>query len=78
VLDGELLATLARLVEVAAMEHELGAEAAHRGHLHRVRVLGHADRRLHAEKAGRERDRLAVVSGRGGDDAALALVRAEL
>jgi hypothetical protein len=78
VLVGELLAMLARIVVVAAVKDELGAEAAHRGHLHRVRVLGYADRRLHAEETGGEGERLAVVSGRGGDDAAPALIRGEL
>jgi hypothetical protein len=60
------------------VEDELGAEAAHRGDLDRVRVLGDADRRLHAEEAGGIGDRLSVVSGRGGDDAAFAFFLVEL
>jgi len=39
---------------------------------------GNADRRSHPEQARRVGDRLAVVPGRGGDDAALALLRVEL
>ncbi len=50
VLGREPLAVLARVVEVAAVDDELGAEAAHRGDLDRVRVLGDADRRAHAEQ----------------------------
>jgi len=59
----ELLRVLAGVVEVAAVEDELGVEAAHRGDLDRVRRLGDADRGPHAEEARRERDRLAVVAG---------------
>src|SRR5439155_7817277 len=44
-LVGEPLATLARLVVVAPVKDELGAEAAHRGDLDGVRRLGDADRR---------------------------------
>ena len=78
VLEREPLAVLARVVEIAAVEDELGAEAAHRGDLDRVRLLRDADRRPHAEEAGGVGDRLAVVAGRGGDHAALPLVCAEL
>lgn len=48
VLVGELLAMLARLVVVAPVKDELGAEAAHGVNLDRVRVLRDADCRLHA------------------------------
>ena len=51
---------------------------AHRGELDRVRALGDADDRPHAEAAGGERDRLAVVAGRGGDHAPATLVVAQL
>ena len=78
VLVGELLAVLARLVKVAAAEHELGPEAAHGGHLDGVRVLGHADRHWHGEQVSGVGERLAVVPGRGGDDPTLPLLRAEL
>jgi hypothetical protein len=52
VLARELLAALARVVEVAPVEDQLGAEPAHGGNLDRVGLLGDADRRLHAEEAG--------------------------
>ena len=57
---------------------ELGAERAHGGGLHRVRVLGNADLRLHTEEPRCIRDRLPVVPRRGGDDAARAFVGAQL
>lgn len=68
----------ARLVEVAPVEDQLGAETMHGGNLDRVRLLGYADRRLNAEAAGGIGDRLAVVPGRGRDHSALVLLRAEL
>ena len=77
-LERELLTVLARLVEVAPVEDELGTETPHRRDLDRVRLLGDADRRLHAEQARGEGDRLTVVAGRRGHDAALPLARGEL
>src|SRR5207244_12041419 len=44
----------------------------------RVGPLRHADDRADAEKASRIGDRLSVVAGRGGDDAAPTLVVREL
>jgi hypothetical protein len=61
VLARQLLAVLARVVEVAPVEDQLGAEAAHGGNLDRVGLLGYADRRLRADEAGGIGDRLAVV-----------------
>ena len=69
---------LARVVEVAPVEDQLCAETAHRGNLDWIRLLGDANRRLYAEEPSGIGNRLAVVPGRGGDDAALALLRAEL
>ncbi len=54
-----------------------GAVADRRLHLGHRRVDGHEDRRLHAERARRERDALRVVAGARRDDAAGALVGAE-
>jgi hypothetical protein len=74
----EPLAVLAGIVEVMSMEDELRAEGTHRGDLDRVRRVGDADRRRHAEEAGRKGDRLAVVARRRGDDAALPILGAQL
>jgi hypothetical protein len=74
----ELVATLARLVEVAAAEDHLGSEAAHRCDFHRVRALGRADRGRDAEQARRVGDGLPVVSRRRGEDAVLPLLGREL
>ena len=78
VLGGLLLAVLAGLVEVAAREDHLGAQRLHRLHLDRVGLLGHADHGPHAEQVSRVRDRLAVIAGRGGDDAPVPFGRGEL
>src|SRR5439155_27087829 len=72
------LAMLPRVVEVAPVEDELGAEAAHRRDLDGIRRLGDADRRRHAEETGGVGYRLPVVPGRRCDDAALALLRIQL
>ncbi len=77
-LGGELLAVLARLVEVAAMEDHLSAERAHGFNLHRVRLLRYADHSVHPEQARGVSDRLAVVPGRRRDDTPAPVVRAEL
>src|SRR5581483_8094857 len=74
----ELLAVLARLVEVAAVDDDLGAEVAHRLHLDRVRFLGHADRGGDAEQLRGVSDRLPVVTGRGARDSRAPLGRGEL
>ena len=70
VLGCELLAVLARVVVVTAVDDELGAEQTHRLGLDRVCVLGNADRCLDAELPGRVGDRLAVVACRRRDHAA--------
>src|SRR3984885_12622666 len=78
VLGGQLLAVLAGLVEVAPVQHHLGAEGLHRLHLHRVGLLRCAHDRAHAEQVRRVGDRLAMVAGRRRDHARAALRRAEL
>ena len=77
-LGGLLLALLACVVEVAAVENDLRAERAHRLDLDGIGVLGHEDGGPHAEQVGRVRDGLAVIARRGRGDAALALGAAEL
>ena len=66
----QFLDVLARLIEVAAELDDVGAERAHRGVLVRVVAERHDDRARHAFTLARERDRLTVVAGRRGDDAA--------
>ena len=78
VLGGEGLAVLAGRVEVLPVHDQLGAERPHRGELHRVRVLGHADARCDAVEARGIGDRLAVVSCRRRDQPARPLVLGEL
>ena len=78
VLASEGLAVLARLVEVATVDDELRPEPPHRRQLDGVGALGDANDRSHTEATGRKRDRLPVVSGRGGDDAAAPFVLAQL
>ena len=56
---------LASLVEVASVLDDLGAERPDRVHLGGVRLLGDADDDPDPEQPARERDRLAVVPGRG-------------
>ena len=53
----------------AVVEDDLGAVAARGGELQGRRVVGHDDRRGHAEVARRERHGLRVVPGGEGDDA---------
>ena len=72
------LASHAGIVIAGADQLHLGAKLSHRSHLARVGVLGSAHDRLHAEQPRRIRDGLAVVSGRGGDHAGLALLGGEL
>jgi len=78
VLGGPLLAVLAGLVEVAAAEDHLGAEGLHRFDLHRVGLLGHADHRPQAEQTRRIRHRLAMITGRSGDNTPAPLAGAQL
>ena len=66
----QLLDALARLVEVAAELDQLGAVGAHRRVLLGIVAERRDDRARHALALHSERDRLAVVAGRRGDDAA--------
>jgi hypothetical protein len=78
VLARETFRVLPGLVEVPPVDDELRAEPLHRRELDRVRALGDAHDRAHTEDSCRERDRLAMVARRRGDDAAPALVLAQL
>ncbi|HEY7794295.1 MAG TPA: hypothetical protein VIA10_09840 [Gaiellaceae bacterium] len=78
VLARERLAVLTRLVEVPAVDDQLGAERRHRVQLHRVRVLRDADAGGDAEQPRRVGDGLPVVPRRRRDQAPPALVLREL
>src|ERR1700704_1170289 len=69
---------LASLIEIDAMGHDLGAEAADGRDLDRVRRLGHADNGAHPEEPGSVGDRLPMVAGGGGDHTAASLVVGQL
>ena len=66
----QLLDALARLVEVAPELHDVGAERAHGRVLVGVVAEWNDNRARHTFALARERNRLPVVAGRGGDDAA--------
>ncbi len=68
-----LLSREARLVEVSAGEHDLGAETFHRRDFVRIGAFGCVDDRPHAEFACRVGDRLSMVAGRRRYHASLAL-----
>ncbi len=70
---GELPGVLVRLVVVLADEPDLGAVAPGCGDLCGGGVLGHDHGAGHAEVGGGQGDALGVVTGGGGDDAALPL-----
>src|SRR4030081_484937 len=69
---------LASLIEIDAMGHDLGAEAADGRDLDRVRPLGHADDGAYPEEPGSVGDRLPMVAGGGGDHTAASLVVGQL
>ena len=78
VLPGELLGVFAGVIEVAAVEDDIGAERPHRSDLDRIGASRHANDRLRPEEFGRVRDGLAVVSSRRGDQPGAQLVLGQL
>ena len=68
-LGGQPLHVLARLIEVRSVDDDFGSPGFHRRQLAGVAVLGHADDGAHPEESAGICDRLAVVSGGGGDHA---------
>ncbi len=70
----EALGGAARVVVALALEDHLGAEVLHGFDLDRVGGGRRADDGADAEQPRRESDGLPVVAGRGGDNAAAALV----
>ena len=75
---GECGRALQRLVDDVAVQHDLGAVVAGRLQLGQGDTERHEDRGRDAELAGGERDALGVVARRGCDDAAGALLGAQL
>ena len=62
------------IVEQRSFEHHFGAEGARLLHFHRRGVARHHDHRRDAQAFRVIGDALRVVAGRGGDDAAGALL----
>ncbi|MNE42680.1 hypothetical protein D3C80_1368240 [compost metagenome] len=60
------------------MDDDIGAVGAGAVHLHEGGALGHDDGHRHAQAAAVIGQGLGVVAGRGGDDAALHLIRRQL
>ena len=77
-LRGQLLTVLACFIEVLAVADDFRVKPADRLDFDRIGPLRHADGRTDPEEPGRIGDRLPVVAGRGGDDAAASLVVREL
>src|SRR5262249_21721936 len=76
-LRGEALPDGFSIFFVAVVEDDLAAVAFRRDLLHRRRIRRHDDDARNAEDLSGERDRLGVVAGGEGDDAALLLIVAE-
>ena len=74
-LGDQLLHLALRLGEGLALEHDMRAESPGRRDLHEGARPRHDDRRRDAEALGVIGDRLGVIAGRHGDDAARALGR---
>uniref|UniRef100_A0A0N5A4T1 LigA n=1 Tax=Parastrongyloides trichosuri TaxID=131310 RepID=A0A0N5A4T1_PARTI len=72
------LGLLGRAGEVEAVDDDVGAVGAGAVHLHEGGALGHDDGHRHAQAAAVIGQGLGVVAGRGGDDAALLLIRRQL
>src|SRR5438874_10942911 len=68
----------ASLIEVLAVADDLRAKPADRFDLDRVRAFGYADDRPNSEESRGIGDRLSMVSGGRGDDAAASLVVGQL
>ena len=74
----ERLAARLGIGVAVAVQHDLGAEVAHRAHLDGRRGLGHDDEGGKAEVAGRVGHALRVVAGARRDDAAAAFAVVEV
>ena len=70
---GERAAECFAILGIAVVEHDIAAVAARRRDLHRRRVFRHDDRRRDVSEPAGERDRLRMVAGRKGENAATAL-----